>query len=210
MWFACAIIPRVSFPTSSSRPWGLALTLIITGILGWLASLMLILDKIALLQDPNSALNCNFSLLVQCGRSLGSWQGSIFFGVPNPIWGLGAFAVPIVVGVALFAGARFAAWFWRGLALGVTAGMVWVIWFIYESIFVLGTLCPWCMTMWAGMIPLFWVLVLFTLKSGAVPMPERARRAATEVYAWSWVIVTLNFLVVIVLAQLRLDAFSYL
>jgi uncharacterized membrane protein len=195
---------------ASQRPWGLAVTLIVTGLIGWLSSFALVLDKIAVLSDPDADLDCNLSILVQCGKNLASWQGSVFFGVSNPIWGLGAFAVPIVIGVAIFAGARFANWFWWGLAVGVTLGMAWVIWFQYQSIFQLGTLCPWCMTMWAAMIPLFWTVILWELKSGVIPLPSRARRAATEVYAWTWVIVVLSYLVVALVAQLRLDVLSYL
>jgi uncharacterized membrane protein len=196
--------------TAAERPWGLAITLILTGIVGWVSSFTLVLDKIALLADPTADLDCNFSLLVQCGKNLDSWQGSLFFGVSNPIWGLGAFAVPIVIGFALMAGARFAAWFWWGFAAGVTLGMTWVIWFQYQSIFVLGTLCPWCMTMWVAMIPLFWAVILYELKSGLIPVPARARRFVTEAYAWTWVIVVLSYLAVAIVAQVRLDVLSYL
>ena len=93
--------------TETRRPWMLAVFLIVTGALGWWSAFALTLDKFALLADPDAALDCNFSVLVQCGANLDSWQGAVF-GFPNPLIGLGGFVAPIAVGVALLAGARFA------------------------------------------------------------------------------------------------------
>ena len=45
-------------------------------------------DKILVLENPEADLDCNFSIIVQCGKNLGSWQGEIL-GFPNPILGLG-------------------------------------------------------------------------------------------------------------------------
>ena len=72
------------------------------------------------------------------------------FGFPNPILGLAGWVAPIVVGFAILAGARFARWFWWLFELGMAFAFVFVIWLIGQSIFVLGTLCPWCMVTWVG------------------------------------------------------------
>ena len=70
------------------RPLPLAIVLIVTGVLGWYAAFALTLDKIAVLTNPATDLDCNFSVIVQCGVNLGSWQGSLL-GFPNPLLGLG-------------------------------------------------------------------------------------------------------------------------
>ena len=41
-----------------------------------------------------------------------------------------------------------------------------MIWLIGQSIFVLGTLCPWCMLVWLVTIPLFWVVTLRNAREG--------------------------------------------
>lgn len=192
------------------QPRGLAIVLILTGIVGWLSSLELSVAKFQVLQNPDAELNCDFSVLVQCGKNLDSWQGSVFFGIPNPLFGLGAFMAPIVVGVAILAGARFAHWFWLSFWGGVVLGMVWVVWFIYQSIFALGTLCPWCMTMWASMIPLFWVVTLHVVRSGVLPVPQEARDFFAEAYRWTWVIVILSYVAIVIVAQLRLDLLYFI
>ena len=67
-----------------------------------------------------------------------------------------------MVGVAILAGARFARWFWWLFELGVAGAFVFVIWLIGQSIFVLGTLCPWCMVTWVVTIPTFYAVTLCT------------------------------------------------
>ena len=74
---------------------------------------------------------------------------------------------------AILAGARFARWFWWLFELGMTLAFVFVIWLIGQSIFVLGTLCPWCMVTWAVTIPTYYVVTLHVLRSGIVPRPGR-------------------------------------
>src|SRR5262249_21361565 len=83
--------PCMTQTVDAKRPIAMPILLIITGAVGWWSAFNLVLDKIALLKDPQADLDCNFSLLVQCGANLDSWQGEVFFGVPNPIWGLGGF-----------------------------------------------------------------------------------------------------------------------
>ncbi|MGO7984296.1 vitamin K epoxide reductase family protein, partial [Rhizobium johnstonii] len=72
------------------------------------------------------------------------------------------------IGVALLARARFAAWFWIGFNVGVLGALALVIWLMSESIFVLGTLCPWCLVTWAVVIPLFWIVTIDNLRTGRI------------------------------------------
>jgi uncharacterized membrane protein len=193
----------------SKRPVILAIFLIVAGVIGWTAAFALTVEKFVLLTDPTEALGCDFSVLVQCRANLESWQGSLF-GFPNPIIGLAAWIAPIVVGVALLAGARFARWFWVVFNLGVVGALVFVIWLISQSVFVLGTLCPWCMVTWSVTIPLFWALTLYNLKAGNLPLPERGRRIAAALYGWIPAITLACYVVVAVIAQLRLDVLGSL
>src|SRR5689334_17409596 len=101
----------VEAPKPDRIPLPVPLLFILTGAIGWWSAFNLLIDKIKLLEDPSADLDCNFSLLVQCGENLQSWQGEVF-GFPNPLIGLGGFVAPIAVGVAILAGARFARWFW--------------------------------------------------------------------------------------------------
>ena len=193
----------------SKRPVVLAIFLIVAGVIGWIAAFALTVEKFVLLTDPTEALGCDFSVLVQCRANLESWQGSLF-GFPNPIIGLAAWIAPIVVGVALLAGARFARWFWVLFNLGVVGALAFVIWLISQSVFVLGTLCPWCMVTWSVTIPLFWSVTLYNLREGNLPAPAAVRRIASALYGWVPAITLASYLVVAVIAQLRLDVLGSL
>lgn len=189
--------------TDTRRPWLLIVVLLITGIAGIWAAFALTLDKFAVLADPNASLDCNFSVIVQCGANLQSWQGAVFFGVPNPIWGLLGWVAPIAVAVSLLAGARFQRWFWIVFNVGHAAALAFCIWLMGQSIFVIGTLCPWCMLTWAAAILAFWTLTFRNLKEGV--FGGWGRRLGSALYGWSPLVAVVSYAVVAIVAQARLD-----
>jgi uncharacterized membrane protein len=189
------------------RPIALAIFLIVAGALGWWASFSLTVDKFLLLVNPEADLDCNFSVLVQCGKNLDSWQGAVF-GFPNPVLGLGGFVAPIAVGVGLLAGARFDRWFWALFNLGLAGALAFVIWLISQSIFELGTLCPWCMLVWSVTIPLFWVVTGRNLAEGVYGGGLAGFGRALS--SWAIPVTIVSYAVVALVAQLRLDVLQYL
>ena len=191
-------------PSARARPTALAIWLIIAGAIGWWAAFSLTMERLSLLADPDAILGCDISPLVQCGKNLESWQGSVF-GFPNPILGLTGWMAPIVVAVAILSGARFARWFWWLFALGVTFAFAFVIWLISQSIFVLGTLCPWCMVTWVVTIPTFYAVILHILRTGILPAPRAIRRGADALMSWIPLLAVGSYAIVAIIAQLRLD-----
>lgn len=190
-------------PARSAIPVALAVFLILAGAIGWYAAFELTVSKIEVLQNPTVSLGCDISVLVQCGKNLDSWQGAVF-GFPNPLLGMGGFVAPIAVGVGLLAGARFARWFWIAFNLGVAGALAFVIWLISQSIFSLGTLCPWCMVVWSVTIPLFWVVTSRNLAEGV--FGGGLVRAGEWLRGWVIPIVVVCYAVIVLLAQLQLNA----
>ncbi|MBK0421462.1 vitamin K epoxide reductase family protein [Leucobacter sp. CSA2] len=186
------------------RPLAFALFTIIAGVIGWFASFELLTEYVKVLKTPDYVPNCNVSVLVTCGPNMGSWQGSLF-GFSNTILGVAAFMAPILVGFALLAGARFAPWFWHVYRVGLLGGIVFVFWLFSQSVYSLGTLCPWCMVVWSVTIPLFWVTLLRPEAVGDVPVSEPARKRIESLRSWTWVFILFSYLIIAVLAQLRLD-----
>jgi len=189
------------------RPIALAIFLIVAGALGWWASFSLTVDKFLLLVNPDADLDCNFTVLVQCGKNLESWQGAVF-GFPNPILGLGGFVAPIAVGVGLLAGAQFARWFWALFNLGLAGALAFVIWLISQSVFELGTLCPWCMLVWSVTIPLFWIVTARNLAEGVYGGALVGFGQALR--SWAIPVTIVSYALVALVAQLRLDLLQYL
>ncbi|TFD51928.1 vitamin K epoxide reductase family protein [Cryobacterium sp. Hh11] len=206
---AGGIITRVPQTERYHRPTGLAFFLIIAGIIAFAAAFALTLDKIHLLEDPTAQLSCSFSVLIGCATNLSSPQGAVF-GFPNPLIGLAAWSVVITIGVAILAGARFARWFWVGFNVGVLGAMIFVIWLIGQSIFVLDVLCPWCMATWAVTIPVFLAVTLYNFKVGNLPGGASVRRAAAGAYSWMFVITIVCYIVFFIVAQVNMDVLNRL
>lgn len=201
--------PRVSRSDPKNSRKSLAIFLIVSGLIGLLASFQLTLDKFRLLENPEAKLSCDLGLFISCQPNLNSPQGSVF-GFPNPLIGIACFVAPIAIGVGILAGARFVRWFWLLFNVGITAALVLVIWFIGQSLFVLGTLCPWCLVTWLVVIPMFWTVTLFNLKTGHIPVAASVRRFSARAYGWIVTITLVSYLIVAVLIEIALDALRQL
>jgi uncharacterized membrane protein len=192
-------------PATRDRSPALGVLLIIAGALGLFAAFELTIEKFLVLTDPSHVPSCNVGVLVGCSTNLESWQGSVF-GFPNPLVGVVAWPAVIVVGFALLAGARFARWFWLLFNLGVAGAFVFVGWLIYQSIYVLDVLCPWCMLTWLVTIPVFWAVTLANLRDGRFSGSARARRFGAAALGWVPLITVVCCVVIVVLAQLQMNA----
>jgi uncharacterized membrane protein len=188
--------------TDTKRPVGFPLFLIIAGLVGLTAAFALTVEKIHKLLFPDEAASCDYSVIVQCGKNLASWQGSLL-GFPNPLIGLMAWSVVITVGVGMLAGARYANWFWQGLNIGAAGALAFVIWLFSQSVFVLGTLCPWCMVTWAATIPFFWVVTFWNMKNGI--WGPRVQKLGSTLLSWVAIVILVSFLVEAVIAQFVLN-----
>ncbi|MFE6867383.1 vitamin K epoxide reductase family protein [Kitasatospora sp. NPDC057692] len=194
------IVPTTRRGYGASRPF--ALLLVIGGAIGLFASAVLTLDKIRLLKDPSYVPNCNINPIISCGSIMRSDQAEAF-GFPNSLLGLAGFAVVITVGAGLLAGAAYRRWFWLGLQAGTVFGIGFVTWLMYQALYRIGALCPYCMVVWAAMIPLFWYTTLHNLRSGAIPVPRGLRPAVREAARYHWVVPALWYAVIALLILKR-------
>lgn len=192
---------------TQKRPTALAVWLVFAGIVGLIAAFALTIEKFEAYENPGEGAACDFSVLVQCTANLDAPQGSAF-GFPNPIIGLVGWMAPLAVGMAVLAGARFARWFWAAFTLGMTFAFGFVCWLIAQSIFVIGTLCPWCMVTWVVTMPSFYAVLLHSVRIGALPLPRAVRKVADRTMGWVPLISVLSFVIITLMAQVRLDAIT--
>jgi len=189
--------PASSAPVEPRRPFGLAIFLITTGAVGWFGAMALITERVKLLLDPEYTLNCDINPLISCGNVMASWQASLL-GFPNPLLGVAGLVAPIAVGVALLAGARFDRWFWWAFLTGVVGAFVFVHWLFDQAVYQIGALCPWCMLVWLMVIPMFWVLMIWCLKSAVLTDNAAVQKLAAAVWPFTWVIVVANLVAIAV------------
>ena len=58
------------------RPFGLVL--LITGVVGWVASAILVLERLELYEDAGYITSCDINPWVSCGKVMGTWQSELF------------------------------------------------------------------------------------------------------------------------------------
>ena len=180
----------------TSRAFALLLTL--AGALGLAASITLTLEKIRLLEDPAYTPSCNLNPIISCGSVMRTAQAQAF-GFPNSLIGVAGFAVVVTIGVAALSGARYQRWFWLGLQAGVVFGIGFIHWLIFQTLYRIGAVCPYCIAVWTAMIPLFWYTTLHNLRRGVIPLPAGARSGVAAVARYHWVVPALWYLVIVLM-----------
>jgi uncharacterized membrane protein len=186
--------PPAHAPFPSLLPW----LLLIGGAIGLVAAVVLTVEKIAMLRDPAYVPSCSINPILSCGSVMTKPQAEAF-GFPNPLLGIAGFAAVATIGAALLAGAVLRRWFWLGLQAGATFGVVFVHWLIFQSLYRIGALCPYCTAVWTVTIPVFWYVTLHNLNAAKLQAPPAVRRGidvATRCHgvvltAWAVLLLTL-------------------
>lgn len=164
--------------------------LLVSGIAGLAASVVLTIDKARLTDDPTKTFSCDINAFVSCAGVMASDEASTF-GFPNSYLGIAGFAGVIVIALALLLQVRLPRFVPIVLSLGTLAGIGMVTWLQVESIYRIGKLCPYCMVVWAVMIP------LFVLVSGWVLREQRPSSRLTRLLTdWSVLIIALWYVAV--------------
>ena len=148
----------------NGRTQGLRWIYTIGGGVGLVSAFVLLVEKIALLKDASYVPTCSINPILSCGSIMKTDQSELF-GFPNPMLGIVGFTVVLTVGAALFAGATFRPWFWLSLLAGTAAGLSFVLWLIFQSLYRIDALCPYCMVVWAVTIAIFWYTTLHCIES---------------------------------------------
>ena len=169
---------------------------LIAGVIGLIAAGTLLIEKIALLQNPAYVPSCSINPVVSCGSVIVTPQAAVF-GPPNPLYGVIAFTLVLVTGVLAVAGVRLPRWYWVGLMIGTAVGVVFVHWLIFQSLYRIGALCPYCMVVWSVTVPLLVVVSSIALR------PLASNPLARKVYHWRWPLVALWFTAVLLMILVR-------
>lgn len=192
-------VPAVERPSEEHR---LAWLLVVAGLVGFAAAFTLLVEKIALLEDPSYVPSCSINPILSCGSIMRTEQAEAF-GFPNPIIGVAGFAVVTTTGMAVLAGAALRRWFWLGLQAGTTFGAGFIHWLIFQSLYRIDALCPYCMVVWVVAIALFWYTTLHNVRAGHLRLPGPARPVARLAGEYHGVVLTAWYLAIAALIANR-------
>jgi uncharacterized membrane protein len=176
--------------------------ILIAGVAGLAASLTLTIERIELLKNPDYVPSCSINPVLSCGSVMVTPQASAF-GFPNPLIGVVSFTVVVVTGVLALARVGVPRWYWAGLAAGTLLGVGFVHWLIFQSLYRIGALCPYCMVVWAVMVPLLVVVSSIALQPLGSSRKPLIAVVARGLYTWRWSLTALWFTGLILLILVR-------
>lgn len=159
--------------------------LLFIGVLGLLSSATLAIEKYKLLTATDYVTSCSINAVLSCESIMKSPVAALF-GFPNPYIGIAAFAVVIITGVLAVGGVALPRWYWAGLALGTLAGVVMIHYLIFQALYEINALCPYCMVVWAVTIPLLAI-------AADLAIPQQVPRAVGLLLDWRWSVVAIWF-----------------
>ncbi|MBU3749101.1 MAG: vitamin K epoxide reductase family protein [Mycobacterium sp.] len=189
---------RVEAPASAGVPVGRASAwcVLLAGVIGLGSAVTLLIEKIEMLINPAYVPTCSINPVLSCGSVMLTPQASVF-GPPNPLFGVIGFTVVVVSGVLAVAKVALPRWYWVGLMVGTAAATVFVHWLIFQTLYRIGALCPYCMVVWAVTIPLLVVVSAIALR------PLATNPVAHALYQWRWPLVVLWFTAVLLFILVR-------
>ena len=182
----------------ASRETGLVWT--IASAVGMFASVMLLLAERSYLKNPAGNFLCDVNPLIGCTKWFDAWQGTLLFDTPNALWGALFFAGMTGLGLVLLTGGRLHRILWILAFAGISVGMIWVLWFGYQSYAVERSICPYCAIVWLAVIPLFVLILARVLQAGH--LGEGATSAGSALVRNRWLIIGLLYLALVIVTVL--------
>lgn len=184
--------PRPLAKLRTVLPW----ILVIGGLIGILASVMITIEKFDLASNPHYQPVCDLNPIISCGSVMASEQAHAF-GFMNTYIGLIGFPVVLTIGMSILAGARLKRWFWQGLQIGLSLGILFAYWLLFESVFRIRALCPYCLSVDFVLTIMFWYVTLYNFYEGILILPARLKSTGQIVKRHHLDILILWFAVVI-------------
>lgn len=172
--------------------------MLVSSTLSLIASLVLSYDAIKLAESPSGKLSCDINAVVSCGKVAKSWQSSLL-GFPNSFLGLMLEPVIITVAVAGLGLVAFPRIFMRVAHIGYGLGLVFALWLLSQSLFVIHALCPWCLLVTISTVTVFSTITRIALLENIWNFSESRQEKIVNFLnrGWGRVIYTLTYAVLI-------------
>lgn len=167
----------------------------ISSTIGFMASFLQMLEKITLLKNAHSTLTCNLNSVFNCSNILNAHQSSVF-GFPNSLLCICFFAITFSAGLIGWTGGNLSKWvrfIYQALALFFIGFGFWYFW---QSIFVVGSLCIYCIFCYGGVLAISsaWFRLNYKdlpVQRGAKKLIERIVSVGADIFIWCLIALTI-------------------
>ncbi|HMS36439.1 MAG TPA: vitamin K epoxide reductase family protein [Arachnia sp.] len=169
--------------------------------LSLVASFVLSYDALLLAADPDVDLNCSINAVLDCAKVGVTWQAKVF-GFPNAFLGLISEPVVMTIAVASLWRTRFPKWFMFTANAVYLLGVIFAYWLLFQSTFVIGALCPWCILVTVSTTFVFWSMTQWNILEGNLYLSPKWQERALAFQRGGWMTITLMaWLAVVVLIE---------
>ncbi|MEY4972956.1 MAG: hypothetical protein RL399_913 [Actinomycetota bacterium] len=172
--------------------------MLVSSTLSLIASLVLSIDEIKLASNPGGKLSCDINAVVSCGKVAKSWQANLL-GFPNSFLGLMLEPVIITVAIAGLGLVTFPRLFMRVAHIGYGLGLLFALWLLSQSLFVIHALCPWCLLVTISTVTVFSTITRIALLENIWSFSEERHQKIVDLLerGWGRVLYTLTYAVLI-------------
>jgi len=167
--------------------------MLISSSLSLWAALVLSNDAIKIAGDPNAKLSCDVNAIVSCGKVARSWQSHLL-GFPNAFLGMMTEPVVIAVAVAGIGMVAFPRWFLKTAHIVYTAGLLFALWLLSQSFFVIKAFCPWCLLVTASTITVFSTMTRINIMENTWGLSEERQAKLIDFLNRGWGRVAYTFI----------------
>lgn len=178
--------------------------MLVFAILSLIAAAVLSIEAITLAKNPDAVLSCSFNTWIDCAKVGSTWQANVL-GFPNAFLGLVSEPVVMTIAVASLAGVRFPRWFMFTANVCYLLGVIFAYWLLWQSTYVIGALCPWCLLVTVSTTFVFTSMTQWNIRENNLFLPEglQAKAFAFVDNGWFTVSVIAWFALIIVLELLK-------
>ena len=180
----------------TARHRGAYLEMLVGSVIGLIAAFVLAVDALTLAANPDAIFSCDISAKISCGTVGTTWQANLL-GFPNAYLGLISEPVVITVAIAALGGVLFPRWFMLTAQAFYSIGFTFAYWLFFQSYFVIGALCPWCLTITLTTTLVFFSITRVNILDGNLRFGTATPKIQSMVRSWIDV-----YVMVIILAVL--------
>jgi len=180
----------------TARHRGAYLEMLVGSGIGLIAAFVLAVDALTLAANPDAIFSCDISAKISCGTVGTTWQANLL-GFPNAYLGLISEPVVITVAIAALGGVLFPRWFMLTAQAFYSIGFTFAYWLFFQSYFVIGALCPWCLTITLTTTLVFFSITRVNILDGNLRFGTATPKIQSMVRSWIDV-----YVMVIILAVL--------
>jgi uncharacterized membrane protein len=180
----------------TARHRGAYLEMLVGSVIGLIAAFVLAVDALTLAANPDAIFSCDISAKISCGTVGTAWQANLL-GFPNAYLGLISEPVVITVAIAALGGVLFPRWFMLTAQAFYSIGFTFAYWLFFQSYFVIGALCPWCLTITLTTTLVFFSITRVNILDGNLRFGTATPKIQSMVRSWIDV-----YVMVIILAVL--------